>query len=194
MHRLLQTVTSKSRVNTSSLVSACRNYNYQNQIYNSQFESTAKDAESLKTKLDSVRAARNAQPNLFRFVKAYHQNGHKKGHINPLSSAASRPEVFELEPGFYGLDRQDTATKYSTQGLLNSDASAMTVSEMEAYLNRTFSDKMTIEFEHVQCELEREWIAKEFEKTQASQVDIGDKVEILKLLLKSQVNEWIQVP
>lgn len=190
MHRIFQSVATKNRrVNASSLISSYRCYNYQTQIYTTQFEPTGKGSEAIKAELDSNIGHRNANPNLYRFVKAYHQSGHKRGDVNPLNVSGNKPDVFELTPEFYGLDKADTTTRYSTQGLLNSDAATMTLSEIENYLSCTFSEKMTIEFEHVQCELEKEWIAKEFEQMQATQVDLGDKIEILKLLLKSQVTE-----
>lgn len=183
MLRLFQAVGTKKQ-NRSTLISSYRNYNYLTEIYTKKFESANNNNAALEEEINSLKELRNSEPNLYRFVKAYHQSGHKQGQTNPLK--ANKSEHFELRPDFYGLQTND-ATKYSTKGFLNnSDKSEMTLSEIEAYLQKIYSSEMTMEFEYIQCEKEKQWLAKEFEKIQAERVDIGVKIEILKLLLKSQ--------
>ena len=185
MLRLFQTVSSKKQhVPLSVISSTYRNHNFQTKIYTDKFTSKQIPEAELKSDLEIFKSKRNLQPNLYRFIKAYHQNGHKLGDINPLSTNEAA-EHSELTPEYYDLQRD--AAVYATQGLLNSQSSSMTLTEIESYLKNTYSDKMTVEFDFVANELEKEWISKEFEAMQVSEVDKADKIELTKLLLKSQV-------
>lgn len=185
MLRLFQTVSSKKHVPLSVISSSSRHYNFQTKIYTDKFNSTQIPEAELKSDLENFKSKRNLQPNLYRFIKAYHQNGHKLGNIDPLGAKSQQSEFSELNPEYYDLKR-DSAV-YATEGLVNSQNSSMTLAEIETYLKRTYSDKMTVEFDFVGSEVEKEWIAREFEAMQVQEVDKADKIELVKLLLKSQV-------
>ena len=145
MLRLFQTVSSKKQhVPLSVISSTYRNHNFQTKIYTDKFTSKQIPEAELKSDLENFKSKRNLQPNLYRFIKAYHQNGHKLGDINPLSTNEAA-EHSELTPEYYDLQRD--AAVYATQGLLNSQSSSMTLTEIESYLKNTYSDKMTVEFD-----------------------------------------------
>ena len=136
-----------------------RLYHYLTDIYTSKFEN-AELANELKAEYLKANERRIAQPNLYRFIKSYQEHGYKKSTLDPLNQQKNEQEqvLSELDPTFYGLTRGD-ANKYSVEGLLNANSS-MTVEDLENYLKKVYSNSMTIEFEFLQSEEEKLWIAK----------------------------------
>ena len=184
MLRVFKCFHSKIRKETAlNLVNA---FHYQNDIYTSKFQPLNELKESLRKEVNASNQLRLEFPNLYRFIKAYHQNGFKLGEIDPLGQNKVGEEAFsELSPEFYGLSKDGL---YKTEGLLHSASnSEMSLEEIEKYLKRIYSSKMTIEFDFITNEEEKHWISKEFEKMQSQPVDNQVKVELAKLLLKSQV-------
>jgi 2-oxoglutarate dehydrogenase complex dehydrogenase (E1) component-like enzyme len=167
-----------------------RKYNYQTEIYTGKFKLDHSLNETLKSEINSQIHLKNEQPNLYRYIKAYHQYGHIHGQINPLEqveqSNTLESKLFELNPEYYGL--KNDSTLYSTQGLLfGASNNSMTLNEIEKYLQSVYSSNMTIEFDFISSEEEKHWLAKEFEAIQNQALDKKIKIDLLKLLLKSQV-------
>ena len=188
MLRLFQSLSARSRSALSPNKTAYRGYNYQTEIYTNKFQSDLELRESLKNEIVSQGHLKNAQPNLYRFIEAYRQHGHRLGHINPLELADttnSGDKLFELNPAYYGLHK-DSDT-FATDGLLFNTGESMTIEQIEQYLQDMYASKMTIEFDFIKNEEEKHWIAKHFEAVQHASLETSDKCEILKLLLKSQV-------
>lgn len=163
-----------------------RSYKYQAEIYTNKFE-TSDDA--LKNDLKDANQHRVSQPNLYRFINAYHQYGFKKAKLDPLNQMNNQENyISELDPATYGLGK-DAATSYPIQGLLfNSKCQEMTVEQIDAYLTSTYSSNIAIEFEFLTSEEEKLWLAKEFELMQQETIENRIKIDLLKLLQKSQVN------
>jgi 2-oxoglutarate dehydrogenase complex dehydrogenase (E1) component-like enzyme len=165
-----------------------RNYNYQTELYAKKLE--LKD-ERLAEELKLAYKHRAAQPQLSRFIEAYHQYGVKLARLDPLElNPVSNNLPVELNPATYGLNASTTA---STEGLLFGAVGSQSTSigEIEAYLQRTYSSNMAIEFSFINNEEEKLWIAKEFEAMSATQVPSNDKIEMLKLLINSQVRLFV---
>lgn len=175
---MLRIIRLRSTKLASIVSSNSRNFSYQKDIYLNNLNT---NDPALRNELNELNKFKIEQSNLYRFIKAYHQHGHKQADINPLYS---RPEttLAELDPATYGL----TNDTYSTQGLLFVPRSNMNLNEVESYLKSVYSDKMSIEFEHILSEEEKLWISREFEQIQAKQLDKEIKLELAKLLLKSQ--------
>ena len=175
MHRIIR---SRSKL-VNVLANSQRYFNYQKNIYTTNLKV---DESTLRNELNELNQFRIEQPNLYRFIKAYQQHGHKQANVNPLNTK-SETTIAELNPANYGLTDSNS---YSTQGLLFGSNSNMSLNEIELYLKKVYSDKMTIEFDHLLSEEEKHWISKEFEEMQAKQIDKETKIELAKLLLKSQ--------
>lgn len=70
---------------------------------------------------------------------------------------------------------------------INNNNSILTVNEVETLLKEIYSsEKATVEFNYIENEYEREWVAEEFEKIFATALNCEAKKEIAKLLIKSQ--------
>ena len=163
-------------------------YHYQTELYTSKYQPEIVVNESLKNEIISINDLRIQNPNLYRFIKAYHQNGFKLGNIDPLGQQkVNEAAIFELSPEFYGLKKDESLHKIN--GLLHSGLDKqMTLEQIENYLKSTYASNMTIEFDFITNEEEKHWIAKEFELIQNSPIENNTKADLLKLLLKSQVN------
>jgi len=163
---------------------AKRCFQYQNEIYVNKFESNRGEDETLHHRLAQANESRSAQPNLHRFIRAYQENGFKMGRVNPLGNHVS--QVDELDLKNYGLN-SNNAKQFAVDNLLFSTSkSAMTIDEIETYLREVYANKMTIEFDFIQNEEEKLWIAAQFEKLQCDSVSSTNQLESLKLMLKSQ--------
>ena len=133
------------------------NYHYQTDIYTSKFENTDV-SQDLRRELLTLNKYRNEQPNLYRFIKSYQEYGYKRSQLDPLNTKTENElSLSELEPEFYGLLRNDN--RYSVEGLLNCNAT-MTIEEIEKYLKKVYSQHITIEFEFLQREEEKLWLAR----------------------------------
>lgn len=172
----------RSRSKLVSIASnSYRNFNYQKDIYTKNLQI---NDDYLKEELNELNKFKIEQPNLYRFIKAYHQHGHQQALTNPIDNKTVN--LNELNPSNYGLNNENV---YSTEGLLFSQYSNMNLDEIETYLKNAYSDKMSIEFDFITSEEEKLWIAREFEVIQLKELDKNVKIEIAKLLLKSQVKQ-----
>ena len=174
----------KQIVSRHSVQNQLRNYNYQTEVYTKKFESID---ENLKKDLQNVNVHRVKQPNLYRYISAYRQYGFKNAQVNPLDQYVNFDNyASELDPKTYGLSRDSTA--YSTQGLIHAAGTdQMTVDQIESYLKNTYADKACIEFDFLSSLEEKLWIEKRFEEIQSQSIEQKTQIEILNLLLKSQV-------
>jgi 2-oxoglutarate dehydrogenase complex dehydrogenase (E1) component-like enzyme len=162
-----------------------RKYNYQKEIYTNKFE--IREDRDLKDQLAKINSHINAQPNLFRFVNSYRQNGFRVANLDPLNQEKQSVELQALDPKTYGLDLKDEKL-YDTTGIIfNSSNQRMTIKQIEDYLKDTYSSNLTIEFDYIQNEEEKLWISKEFEKLKTLNLESKTKIELLKLLSKSEV-------
>ncbi|ALC48035.1 CG1544 [Drosophila busckii] len=137
---------------------------------------------------EEVRQARNAQSNVYRWVEAFRQHGHKLASVNPISIKVpnNQSELQELSPAFYGLQTQQAVR---TAGLLSapdSDA-AENVTQLEQLLRDIYCGKaVSAEFAYIENLEEREWLANNFESLKARELQPAERCEIAELLIKSQ--------
>lgn len=186
MHRLSAACLGKSR-----LQSFRRLFSYQTDLFVKSFDEPPN--AKLRGELESAQARRAEHSNLYRFIDAYYEYGHLNAKINPLDDSTSNIVNNSnhslsklLDPTSYGLSR--SSAKYPTNGLLFSPANSdqMSVEEIENYLKTIYSSKMTMEFKHLTNEEEKLWLVKEFEALNHQSLANGTKINIAKLLLRSQ--------
>ncbi|XP_030369346.1 probable 2-oxoglutarate dehydrogenase E1 component DHKTD1 homolog, mitochondrial [Scaptodrosophila lebanonensis] len=149
-------------------------------------------AKRVYTVTDEVLESRNSQANVYRWVQAFRQHGHKLAAVNPISikAAPSQSELQELNPAFYGLQTHEPVR---ITGLLNVPASSPThpipqnVEQLEALLHGIYCGKaVSAEFSYIENLEEREWLALHFEALGEHQLSAEARCEIAELLIKSQ--------
>lgn len=170
-----------STARTCLLTKRC--FQYQNEIYVSNFEPNRRD-KTMRNRLSQANESRSAQPNLYRFIRAYQENGFKMGRVNPLGNHETK--VDELELKNFGLNSNGSQQFQVDNLLFSTSKSSMTIDEIESYLREIYANKMTIEFDFIQNEEEKLWIATQFEKLQREPISATNQLESLKLMLKSQ--------
>ncbi|KAH8407072.1 hypothetical protein KR222_005684 [Zaprionus bogoriensis] len=141
---------------------------------------------------EEARLARNEQGNVYRWVEAFRQHGHKLAAVNPISIKEPNNEssLQELNPAFYGLQTQQTVR---TAGLLSTPAPNATedgtqnVAQLEQLLRDIYCGQaVSAEFAYVEDIEEREWLARNFETLNQQQLQATERCEIAELLIKSQ--------
>ena len=176
-----------------------RGFSYQKDLYLKSFEDeltkTDPTLAALRRELKQIGAKSAQHPNLARLINAYRQYGHLKGKTNPLESiepclTTTSVSTGILDPAFYGLDRSDTRA-HPVSGLIFGPSDQMTLAELENYLQKTYSNEMTLEMDHLLVEEEKLWLAKEFEAIGQKKLDTASRLAICKLLLKSQVRKHV---
>jgi len=130
---------------------------------------------------DAIAAARHENPNIFRLVEAYRRLGHIRATTDPLGRQKIE-QIDELKPSFYGLFH----SKHDLLGILYNWKNEASTSEIIEQLDKMYCGNIGIEFMHVESLQEREWIAQEYEKLSALEIDAEEKREIAKSMLISQ--------
>jgi 2-oxoglutarate dehydrogenase complex dehydrogenase (E1) component-like enzyme len=104
-----------------------------------------------------------------------------------LNQNNPRLSTAQLEPSRYGLD---PSAQYEVDDLLflqSHSGGRWSVEQIENYLTNIYSKSCSIEFDYLRDEEEKYWIAREFELMQQTKLDKSTSINILKLMLKSEV-------
>ncbi|EAA06290.5 AGAP000551-PA [Anopheles gambiae str. PEST] len=132
---------------------------------------------------------RNANANVYRWVEAYRNHGHRMAAIDPVKfhladEAASEP-LPELQYARYGLGAAD---RIDPRGLLNVPAAQqpLSMAELDALLARMYCGSCSIELAFIESEQEREWVAGRYEQLFQHELTEGERRELAELMLKSQ--------
>lgn len=161
-----------------------KNYHYQTEFYTGKFDSVD---ENLANQLITTNHSRSNQSNLYRYIHAYRQYGYKISQVDPLDHQNNINKISELDPATYGLERNSTA--YSVKDLIHaSESRNLTIDEIENYLKNIYSNKISIEFDFISSPEEKLWIEKKFEELLLKPIENKTRLNILDILIKSQVN------
>ncbi|XP_034113046.1 probable 2-oxoglutarate dehydrogenase E1 component DHKTD1 homolog, mitochondrial isoform X1 [Drosophila albomicans] len=143
---------------------------------------------------EEAKLARNSQGNVYRWVEAFRQHGHKLAAVNPISIKepnSESSELQELNPAFYGLQTQQAVR---TANLLSAPAASsggsqnvQNVAQLEQLLRDIYcGSAASAEFAYIEDTEEREWLARNFETLNEHQLQSTERCEIAELLIKSQ--------
>nr|CAD7450354.1 unnamed protein product [Timema bartmani] len=88
-----------------------------------------------------------------------------------------------LDPKRYGLDKQE---RFKFSGILSTASEEGTLQEAVQFLEKTYCDKISAEFEDLEEEEEIEWFTKRIEQIGSEDVDKDMQVALATELLKSQ--------
>ncbi|CAB0013970.1 unnamed protein product [Nesidiocoris tenuis] len=123
------------------------------------------------------------QNELQRLAHAYRVYGHKKAKINPVSFTEAQI-VAELELNRFA---EDCNKVFSSANFLGGKSFEGSLVEAQKLLEAIYSDKLGVEFMHLEEESERVWFEKQWEEMAALEVSPDQKKDIAAELLKSQV-------
>ncbi|KCV70272.1 oxoglutarate dehydrogenase (succinyl-transferring), E1 component [Fonticula alba] len=138
-------------------------------------------------------ANRNKYANALRLVEAYRTHGHVLSSLNPLAPAAAGQKQDSqavetrrlLNPALYGLTLEDTI---STEGIVADLPAEVTVAELIATLDRTYSASIGYEFTYLPTEAEREWFASAVERLAAAPAtDAATSMRMWERMMRSEV-------
>lgn len=94
--------------------------------------------------------------------------------------------INELNISTYGLNYND---KINVRGLINfvNVAEEESIKNLEVILKNLYCNSIGAEFQHIESEVEREWITENYEKCLATSLENETKLKIAKDLLRGQI-------
>jgi len=113
---------------------------------------------------------------------AYRRYGYLRADLDPLG-LTERPEVEELDPGFYGFDHEDLDREIKVDDLFGFEA--ITARNAIAALERTYCSTLGVEFMHIADSRIRTWVQEKFETSDPGITCPSTKREILLKLVEA---------
>lgn len=100
------------------------------------------------------------------FINIYRRHGHQFAKIDPLN-LVKRPEDF-VNPLDFGIQYTENYHKDidSDSSYISTLNDAQSVGKLEEYLQTVYKDTVGVEFEHVTCSAEKNWLYYNFERAQ----------------------------
>ncbi|XP_011402465.1 PREDICTED: probable 2-oxoglutarate dehydrogenase E1 component DHKTD1, mitochondrial [Amphimedon queenslandica] len=130
--------------------------------------------------------SRSRQPNIWRLVTSYQNNGHKTARTDPLGINNKWSDPIELNPEVYGLDNNNYY--YDTLGILHCfEGGEASLSDIINYLNKTYCGNTAIEVSHIMDPGEREWVLRSYETHVNSSLGLESHQRLGTGMIKSQV-------
>ena len=135
------------------------------------FETTANTEEIVK------------QAKVLQLINLYRVRGHLIAHLDPLSSKTQYHA--ELDPSSFNLTIWDLDRQFITGGFGNLNTA--TLREILNILEKTYCDKIGVEYMHIQNPSEKAWLQNKMESVKNSpEFDLKAKKEILQKLVAAE--------
>ncbi len=127
------------------------------------------------------------QAGVLRMINAYRVRGHQRAQLDPLG-LSERPQVSDLEIGFYGLDDNDLGTSFHTGTLAGPDR--LTLAEIVDICRSTYCGSIGSEYMHITDTNQRRWLQQRLEGARGDYVP--SREERLRLLDKLSAAEGME--
>lgn len=101
------------------------------------------------------------QQRILQLINSYRTRGHLRAYLDPLGSEPQYQP--ELDPATYGLSIWDFDRRFSTGGLAGFDE--MNLRDLLAVLRDTYTQRIGVEFMHIQDIDEKNWLQERMERT-----------------------------
>ncbi|KAG1667322.1 putative 2-oxoglutarate dehydrogenase E1 component DHKTD1, mitochondrial [Nymphon striatum] len=131
---------------------------------------------------DEVSKNRAQNPNLYRFICAYRDHGHRLAELDPLKLMQAR-SIPNLQPEKYGLNN---AEKFNLKGLMNIGKDEATLDEIVHKLQTIYCGPISFEYTYVMHDKEREWLTQNIESVMMDDLKSADRILLAEDMLKSQ--------
>lgn len=131
--------------------------------------------------------ARRQNANVHALIESYRLHGHRIATVNPIDLATEKENVAELETSRYGLTDCQSSSRLA--GLVAFDHSSIaTVGDLKKKLKEIYCQNVSVEFQFIENEFERQWFAEHYEKVfeQKSQISRDEKRSLAIELLEFQ--------
>lgn len=130
-------------------------------------------------------SARLANANLYAWINAYRQHGHRACTVDAIQWLDNKERVPELEIARYGLDVNQAVTRLA--GIVSfNDSKIRTIGDLRVKLNEAYCDNVSAEFSFIDSEFEREWFTENYEKMIEEKVTDDEKRTLAMEMLKFQ--------
>ena len=117
-------------------------------------------------------AAAERQAKVLRLINAYRVRGHQNANLDPLHLRPQLP-LPDLQPSYYGLDKDDMDTVFNTGSLYAPDR--MTLREIIALVEQVYCGPIGFEYMHITDTAQKRWIQKDPSMADAAILDADGK-------------------
>ncbi|HPN38355.1 MAG TPA: 2-oxo acid dehydrogenase subunit E2, partial [Melioribacteraceae bacterium] len=126
------------------------------------------------------------QIRFFQLINMYRVRGHLIANLNPLKYSPTY--TAELDPEFYGFTIWDYDRYFLTDNIFNLESA--TLREVLSLLQKTYCEKIGIEYMHIQNPIEKTWIQAKTEPFRSTPtLNNEEKIQILKKLSEAELFE-----
>ncbi len=158
------------KTNPDSVDAELRQHFQYLELYSNKFATVQSD--------DIVNEEGGKQSAVSRLINAYRTYGHKIAQFDPINQMDREPAP-ELEPDYYGLNKEDLDTIFNTGNLAGKDQKSLR--DILEDLRTTYCESIGVEYTHITNTEQKEWVQKRFESNQGkAQLDNTHKVDLLK--------------
>lgn len=127
------------------------------------------------------------QAGVLRMINAFRVRGHQRARLDPLG-LSERPQVPDLEPGFYGLTEADLETAFHSGTLAGPER--LTLNEIIDVCRSTYCGSIGSEYMHITDTNQRRWLQQRLEGARGDYTP--DREERLRLLEKLSAAEGLE--
>lgn len=132
----------------------------------------------------TVNEAAEKHYRILRMINAYRARGHLQANLDPLG-LSPRPDVPDLDPGFYQFDESDLGSVFNT-GSLKIDKTKP-LREAVAFLQRVYCGSIGTEYRHISDIHQRTWIQERLEEAAGDfGYDTTKRIRILERLTAAE--------
>lgn len=116
-------------------------------------------------------------------ILAYKRFGHLTANLDPLG-LAKNPYVAEVDPQNHGITNEDLSASVELNGILGLQKAK--ISDVIERLHYIYAGSVGSEFEYIRDPEQRDWLAAETENTMLKPIAQGEKVKILKEIVRTE--------
>ena len=116
-------------------------------------------------------------------ILAYKRFGHLAANLDPLGLTPARI-VPQINPQNHGIEAADLDKEVELNGIIGLQKAK--ISKVIEYLNFIYSGSVGSEFEYIQDQEQKDWLAAETESTLLSEISKDEKVKILKEIIRTE--------
>jgi 2-oxoglutarate dehydrogenase E1 component len=130
-----------------------------------------------------AKAERDLSIHVANLILAYKKFGHLAADLDPLGLMPVQ-HVPEINPQNHGIENSDLEKEVNLHGILGFEKT--TISKVIQQLEFIYANKIGAEFQYIRSQEQKDWLARELEKSALLPISKDEKVKILKEVIRTE--------